>query len=395
MEIRTARTGRETGTWKVEELQRLVDRGDVLPSDLVWTQGFLEWKPLSEAWNEIGIRPPAQVAPPIPGSQPPPLNSAIYRDEARSMGDAASNADLTGLTFRRRTQRNSGFNTVRRIAFALALVAAGFAFMKVGLPWASERIASNPDIEELSSSNRSADRSASGANPSNPSEFCKDKLFLGEHFTYQLRSYGADMETLRVIHALISDGQFELLNLRVENGYCMATIRVQGTIRGNSFSRTLEGQMFTPSDVLDGSPDSSAVTSTPLPTDTPRLVGSVSPTDPSPDLAQPAESPPAQDAETEIEASPVVTSRDVVIEPKAPKYPAEEQRLGIEGSVMLVIEVGTSGELLGVVVEKSSGNSNLDEAAVEAAQSWRFEPAMRDGKAIVSKTRIPVDFNLQ
>lgn len=56
---------------------------------------------------------------------------------------------------------------------------------------------------------------------------------------------------------------------------------------------------------------------------------------------------------------------------------------------VLVRENGTVGE---VTVAVSSGRPDLDAAAMEAARSWRFQPARRDGVAITSAALIWVAF---
>ncbi|MBP9697168.1 MAG: energy transducer TonB, partial [Thermomonas sp.] len=78
-----------------------------------------------------------------------------------------------------------------------------------------------------------------------------------------------------------------------------------------------------------------------------------------------------------------------------PKYPPEEQRSGIQGTTVLIVSIDPSGGVLDVEVEKSSGNRNLDRAAVAAARRWRFNPEVRDGRKIASRVRVPVDFTLR
>jgi len=47
-----------------------------------------------------------------------------------------------------------------------------------------------------------------------------------------------------------------------------------------------------------------------------------------------------------------------------------------------------------VKVDKSSGFRELDQAAVQAAQRWRFNPAKRGGQVVEGYARVPVTFNL-
>jgi len=76
-----------------------------------------------------------------------------------------------------------------------------------------------------------------------------------------------------------------------------------------------------------------------------------------------------------------------------PKYPPEEQRRGIGGTVILVISIDANGNVLDVEVEKSSGNRNLDRAAMQAARKWRFNPEIKNGQKVPSRVRVPVEFN--
>ena len=78
-----------------------------------------------------------------------------------------------------------------------------------------------------------------------------------------------------------------------------------------------------------------------------------------------------------------------------PNYPREEERRGIGGTVILVITVDENGVAQDVEVEKSSGNRNLDRAAVTAARRWKFNPEVRNGQKVASRVRVPVDFTLR
>ena len=59
----------------------------------------------------------------------------------------------------------------------------------------------------------------------------------------------------------------------------------------------------------------------------------------------------------------------------APVYPKDLERRGITGTVGLAIVVGSDGGVESVDVSSSSGQPELDQAAIEAAYTYRFEPA--------------------
>jgi protein TonB len=75
-----------------------------------------------------------------------------------------------------------------------------------------------------------------------------------------------------------------------------------------------------------------------------------------------------------------------------PEYPPAALRSGIGGTVVVRAKIDASGKPAEVSIAKRSGNRDLDRAAVRAVRQWRFQPAIRNGKATASVVRIPVDF---
>ncbi len=71
-----------------------------------------------------------------------------------------------------------------------------------------------------------------------------------------------------------------------------------------------------------------------------------------------------------------------------PRYPPSMNT----GEVVLKVDVAADGTATGVVVDRSSGHADLDEAALEAARKWTFNPARKAGRAIAGQVRIPVRF---
>lgn len=65
-----------------------------------------------------------------------------------------------------------------------------------------------------------------------------------------------------------------------------------------------------------------------------------------------------------------------------------------QGTVILLVLVGVNGEALEVKVQQSSGYHELDRAAVQAAQHWRFNPGTHAGQPQKGWARVPVTFNL-
>ncbi len=79
---------------------------------------------------------------------------------------------------------------------------------------------------------------------------------------------------------------------------------------------------------------------------------------------------------------------------RLPSYPAAARRRGIEGTATLSLDVAADGTVASVRLEKSSGHRLLDDAATEAAWTWTFLPALRDGRAEPSRVTMPVTFRL-
>ena len=77
-----------------------------------------------------------------------------------------------------------------------------------------------------------------------------------------------------------------------------------------------------------------------------------------------------------------------------PRYPPAAMRAGIEGTVILIVDVDAQGNVTNVSVEKSSRNRDLDRAAMDAARKWRFNPSVKNGQPAAGRVRVPVDFNL-
>ena len=80
----------------------------------------------------------------------------------------------------------------------------------------------------------------------------------------------------------------------------------------------------------------------------------------------------------------------------SPRYPVNELRNGVQGTVMLRVLVDVDGTPLSVTVESSSGNRNLDKAALQhVLKTWRFKPAMQNGQAVQAYGLVPIAFSLQ
>lgn len=65
-----------------------------------------------------------------------------------------------------------------------------------------------------------------------------------------------------------------------------------------------------------------------------------------------------------------------------------------EGHLDIAIEVLLDGSVGRFKVMRSTGHDLLDETATRAVRSWKFHPAVKDGKPLVTCIQIPIMFRL-
>ena len=78
-----------------------------------------------------------------------------------------------------------------------------------------------------------------------------------------------------------------------------------------------------------------------------------------------------------------------------PAYPEVARRMGIEGTTSLKVRVREDGTVGEVIVAQPAGHAALDQAAVNAVQRWRFEPARRGGHPVAVWVSLAVRFRLE
>ncbi len=78
-----------------------------------------------------------------------------------------------------------------------------------------------------------------------------------------------------------------------------------------------------------------------------------------------------------------------------PAYPRISRRLGEQGKVLLRAMINTGGTVAQLTVQKTSGFSRLDQAALETVKNWRFVPARRGGQVVPAWVVVPVSFSLE
>ena len=78
-----------------------------------------------------------------------------------------------------------------------------------------------------------------------------------------------------------------------------------------------------------------------------------------------------------------------------PAYPPMARKLGLEGVVLLRVDVSAKGTPDKVVIAHSSGASLLDEAAIKAVQGWTFVQARRGEAPSPHPVEVPIRFQLK
>lgn len=75
----------------------------------------------------------------------------------------------------------------------------------------------------------------------------------------------------------------------------------------------------------------------------------------------------------------------------APLYPASLRSKKLEGVVTLIFIVDSNGRVGNPRVEKST-HPDFNKPALDAVKQWKFEPAVKGGKRVDCKMRVPIRF---
>ncbi len=139
------------------------------------------------------------------------------------------------------------------------------------------------------------------------------------------------------------------------------------------------------------------VTRPPLPIPDPRALDLRPTTTPE---SAPASEQPAGDPAPEVVAAPeaptATETPPLILSPQnaKPVYPSRAIRRGLEGVVLLRVEVLVDGTAGRIVVKESSGFGLLDRAALDCVRAWLFRPAERGGVVVVEDLDVPIRFEL-
>jgi protein TonB len=90
--------------------------------------------------------------------------------------------------------------------------------------------------------------------------------------------------------------------------------------------------------------------------------------------------------------TPASDSHPLYVENPPPGYPEIARQQGYEGVVLVGAEILTNGRVGEAVIRKSSGYAVLDQSAIEAVKTWKFEPAKKSGIPYRTWAELPVKF---
>jgi periplasmic protein TonB len=76
-----------------------------------------------------------------------------------------------------------------------------------------------------------------------------------------------------------------------------------------------------------------------------------------------------------------------------PEYSEEARKAKYQGTCVLYLVVGPDGRPRDIRVQRTLG-LGLDEKAIEAVKTWRFDPALKDGKPVAVAINVEVSFRL-
>ncbi len=120
-----------------------------------------------------------------------------------------------------------------------------------------------------------------------------------------------------------------------------------------------------------------------------------------PDLPAPAPAAPSTPAPASAPASAAGTGpvkadlTSNLLSSPSPVFPISSRRKHESGTVVLRVVVGDDGRVDQIAVQRSSGFSALDEAALSAVRKWRWSRTVRDGRAIVVTGLVAVNMILR
>lgn len=78
-----------------------------------------------------------------------------------------------------------------------------------------------------------------------------------------------------------------------------------------------------------------------------------------------------------------------------PTYPSSLLSKGVGGRVLISCTIDTAGKVTATTIKQSSGHPDLDKAAINAVNRWKFKPGTRGGKNVKSVAVVPFNFEVK
>ena len=109
------------------------------------------------------------------------------------------------------------------------------------------------------------------------------------------------------------------------------------------------------------------------------------------------------DEEVDLSAAPVftpmtvrpeITNRSEVQAALMTEYPPILREAGIGGTVVVWFFVSEEGQVLNRIVSQTSGHAQLDEAALQVADVFRFTPALNRDERVPVWIQLPITFQV-
>jgi TonB family protein len=119
-------------------------------------------------------------------------------------------------------------------------------------------------------------------------------------------------------------------------------------------------------------------------------------------IGPPAQAPPVAGRGAAPTAAAPIRVATVVIKPGNPlaptSYPSAAMANGLEGDVLLGIELDGSSQIRQIRIVRSSGHATLDAAAMQSARTWKLRVHVEDyagpGRVVSTWIEAPVSFRL-
>jgi protein TonB len=93
------------------------------------------------------------------------------------------------------------------------------------------------------------------------------------------------------------------------------------------------------------------------------------------------------------DAAPItLPQHPTIISSIEPIYPKKSRKKGEEGVVWLKVLIGTDGLVADASVDRGSGFARLDDAALTAVRSWRWQPMTMQGEPEMVRGLVDIHF---